>query len=58
MNGVSGLVDFDNITKSRLVERLDIMNVQVQEDDNGDTESVLVNVSPLRALKQLRWASH
>ncbi|XP_078361238.1 glutamate receptor 2-like [Oculina patagonica] len=43
-NGISGLVAFGNETKSRLVERLDITNVQEQEDQNGNRESVLVNV--------------
>ena len=44
--GITGLVDFDNNTRSRLVERLDIINVQVRGDDDGNTESALVNVSP------------
>lgn len=43
--GITGLVDFDNNTRSRLVERLDIINVQVRGDDDGNTESALVNVS-------------
>lgn len=46
MWGITGLVDFDNNTRSRLVERLDIINVQVRGDDDGNTESELVNVSP------------
>lgn len=46
MGGITGLVDFDNNTRSRLVERLDIINVQVRGDDDGNTESALVNVSP------------
>lgn len=44
--GITGLVDFDNNTRSRLVERLDIINIQVRGDDDGNTESALVNVSP------------
>ena len=43
--GITGLVDFDNNTRSRLVERLDIINVRVRGDDDGNTESALVNVS-------------
>ena len=46
LGGITGLVDFDNNTRSRLVERLDIINVQVRGDDDGNTESALVNVSP------------
>ena len=41
---------FDNNTRSRVVERLDIVNVQVQENDNEETESVLVNVSKTIAM--------
>ena len=44
-NGLSGIVAFDNKTQSRQVERLDIMNVQEQEDQNKNIEPVLVNVS-------------
>ena len=44
-NGLTGLVHFGSETKSRLVERLDIVNVQEQEDENGNRESVIVNVS-------------
>ena len=45
MSGISGLVSFDNRTKSRIVERLDIVNVQELEDENENALSVLVNVS-------------
>lgn len=44
-NGFSGLVAFDNETQSRHVERLDIVNVQEQEDqNNGKSKPVLANV--------------
>lgn len=49
--GITGLVDFDNNTRSRLVERLDIINVQVRGDDDGNTESALVNVGHWNANK-------
>ena len=39
------MVAFDNKTQSRQVERLDIMNVQEQEERNGHRKPVLVNVS-------------
>ena len=45
---------FDNNTRSRVVERLDIVNVQVQENDNEETESVLVNVSKTIAMSYCR----
>ena len=45
---------FDNNTRSRVVERLDIVNVQVQENDNEETESVLVNVSKTIAMSCCR----
>ena len=45
LNGRTGLVSFDNKTRSRMVERLDIVNVQVQEDQNENERSVLENVS-------------
>ncbi|XP_068679093.1 glutamate receptor 4-like [Montipora foliosa] len=44
LNGLTGLVSFDNNTKSRKVERLDIVNIQVEEDENENTKHVLKNV--------------
>ncbi|XP_074637316.1 glutamate receptor 4-like isoform X1 [Acropora palmata] len=43
-NGRTGLVRFDNKTKSRMVQRLDIVNVQVEEGEDEITRSVLKNV--------------
>ena len=37
-----------------MVERLDIVNVQVQESDKEETESVLVNVSKTIAMTYCR----
>ena len=37
-----------------MVERLDIVNVQVQENDNEETESALVNVSKTIAMSYCR----
>lgn len=54
-NGISGLVDFGNKTKSRLVERLDIMNVQEEEDEKGNTQPVLVNVGDCNGSVSVYW---
>ena len=37
-----------------MVERLDIVNIQVQENDNEETESALVNVSKTIAMSYCR----
>lgn len=44
LNGLTGLVSFDTNTKSRKVERLDIVNIQEEEDENENTKHVLKNV--------------
>jgi len=51
LNGLSGLVSFDNQTRSRMVDRLDIVNVQVQVDENENAVSVLENVSCTDVMK-------
>ncbi|XP_015776388.1 PREDICTED: glutamate receptor 4-like [Acropora digitifera] len=60
-NGRTGLVRFDNKTKSRMVQRLDIVNVQVEEGEDEITRSVLKNQQEknkpvqLNYLKAIDW---